>query len=42
MDQSPSLEPNSRSASQEIPCCVWNLEVYYRIHNSLSLAPILS
>jgi len=28
MDQSPSSEANSHSASQEIPCLLWNLKVH--------------
>ena len=35
-------EPNSSSVSQEISRTLWNLEVYYRVHNSRSLVPILS
>jgi hypothetical protein len=32
MQQSLSWEANWFSASQEIPCFLWYLKVYYRIH----------
>jgi hypothetical protein len=41
MELSPSWEANSHSASQEIPCHLWNPIVHYRTHNSLPLVPIL-
>jgi len=42
MEQSPSLEPNRFSASQEIPHILWNLKVYYHIYKSPPPVPILS
>jgi hypothetical protein len=42
MKQSPSLEADSRSASQEIPHLFCNLQAHYRIHNSPPLVRIPS
>jgi len=42
MEQSPSREANSYSASHEIVPLYWNPKVHSRVHNSPSLAPILS
>jgi hypothetical protein len=42
MEQRPSWEANSFSASQEIPRILWNQEVHYRIHKSPSPILILS
>ena len=37
VDQSPSREANSRSASQEIPCILWNPTIQYSVHKNPSL-----
>jgi hypothetical protein len=39
MEQRPSWEANTFSASQEIPLILWNLEVHYHIHKSLPPVP---
>jgi hypothetical protein len=40
MEQIPSWEDNSSSASKKIPHILWNLKVHYCVKNSLPFVPI--
>ena len=42
MGQSPSLEADSSSPSQEITHTLWNPNVHHCVHNSLSFVPVQS
>jgi len=42
MEQNASREATSHSASQEIPCLLWNPTVHYRVHSGPSLVPMLT
>jgi hypothetical protein len=40
-EQSPSWHDDSRSVIQDVHRFVWNPKIYYRVHESLPLVPIL-
>jgi hypothetical protein len=42
MEQSPSWEANSHSASQEIFLLLWNSKVHHRVHKSPQLVPVVA
>jgi hypothetical protein len=42
MEQSPSWEADSSTASQEIPCLVWKSYAHYHVQKCLPLDPIQS
>jgi hypothetical protein len=42
MDQNPSWEADSHSASQEIPRLLWNPKVHYRVYKSTRVFPKVS
>jgi len=41
MEQNPSHEANSPSASQEVPLLIWKPKFYYHVHKSPPLLLIL-
>jgi hypothetical protein len=42
MEQSPSSEASSRSATWKFPNIIWNAIVHFRVHLSPPLVPVMS
>jgi hypothetical protein len=42
MEQRPSSEANSHLDNKEVPHLLWNPQIYYRVHKSPTLVPILN
>jgi len=42
MEQGPSCKPATSSASQDVPCILWNFKVYYHAHKSSPIVLVRS